>query len=94
MVSVRARKRRDSGLAARVELGRRVVVGTAARGRRVPPHMVQWVMGHERSSTTLDRYTRPTGNSSRILDALNDPVREGPNEDDPHDGSEPMSALA
>jgi hypothetical protein len=56
--------------------------------------MVQWVMGHERSSTTLDRYTRPTGNSSRILDALNDPVREGPNEDDPHDGPERMSALA
>jgi integrase len=38
----------------------------------VPPNMVQRVMGHERSSTTLDLYTRRTDNSDRILRALND----------------------
>ena len=40
----------------------------------VPPKMVQRVMGYERSSTTLDLYTRRNDNSSRILDALNDPA--------------------
>ncbi len=39
----------------------------------VPPNMVQRVMGHERSSTTLDLYTRRTDNSDRILRALTDP---------------------
>jgi integrase len=58
----------------------------------VPPNMVQRVMGHERSSTTLDLYTRRTHNSSRILGALNDPVGEEPDEDDPDDGPEPVSA--
>jgi integrase len=38
----------------------------------VPPNMVQRVMGHERSSTTLDLYTRRTDNPTRILRALND----------------------
>lgn len=45
----------------------------------VPPNMVQRVLGHERSSTTLDLYTRRTDNSERILQALDD-------EDDPNDG--------
>jgi integrase len=47
----------------------------------VPPNMVQRVVGHERSSTTLDLYTRRTDNSDRILSALDDPE-----EDDPDDG--------
>ena len=47
----------------------------------VPPNMVQRVMGHERSSTTLDLYTRRTDNSDRILQALNDPDED----DDPDD---------
>ena len=34
--------------------------------------MMQRVMGHERSATTLDLYTRRTDNSSRILEALDD----------------------
>jgi len=51
--------------------------------------MVQRVMGHERSSTTLDLYTRRTDNSSRILDALNDPVGDEPDEEDPDEGPEP-----
>ena len=38
----------------------------------VPPNMVQRVMGHERSSTTLDLYTRRTDNGARILEALSD----------------------
>jgi integrase len=38
----------------------------------VPPNMVQRVMGHERSSTTLDLYTRRTDDTSRILRALDD----------------------
>jgi hypothetical protein len=54
--------------------------------------MVQRVLGHERATTTLDLYTRRTDNSSRILDALNDPAGEGTDEDDPDDGSEPVSA--
>ncbi|GAA1391138.1 tyrosine-type recombinase/integrase [Pseudonocardia kongjuensis] len=45
----------------------------------VPPNMVQRVLGHERSSTTLDLYTRRTDNSARILQALDD--------EDPDDGS-------
>lgn len=36
----------------------------------VPVNMVQRVMGHERSSTTLDLYTRRTDDHSRILQAL------------------------
>jgi integrase len=42
----------------------------------VPPNMVQRVMGHERSSTTLDLYTRRTDNSDRILRALDDADEE------------------
>jgi integrase len=38
----------------------------------VPPNMVQRVMGHERSSTTLDLYTRRTEDTARILQALDD----------------------
>jgi hypothetical protein len=38
----------------------------------VPPNMVQRVMGHERSSTTMDLYTRRTDNADRILEALTD----------------------
>lgn len=34
--------------------------------------MVQRVLGHEKSSTTLGLYTRRTDNSSRVLQALND----------------------
>jgi hypothetical protein len=34
-------------------------------------------MGHERSSTTLDLYTRRTDNPDRILDALTDPDDDG-----------------
>jgi hypothetical protein len=57
----------------------------------VPVNMVQRVLGHERSSTTLDLYTRRTDNSSRILEALNDPG--GTLEDeDPDEGSEPVCA--
>lgn len=35
----------------------------------VPPNMVQRVVGHERSSTTLDLYTQRTEDPSRILRA-------------------------
>jgi integrase len=52
----------------------------------VPPNMVQRVMGHERSSTTLDLYTRRTDDSDRILRALTDPG------DDPDDGASPVLA--
>lgn len=45
----------------------------------VPPNMVQRVLGHERSSTTLDLHTRRTDNSARILRALDD------ENDDPDD---------
>ena len=38
----------------------------------VPPNMVQRVMGHERSSTTLDLDTRRTDDATRILRALDD----------------------
>jgi integrase len=38
----------------------------------VPVNMVQRVLGHEKSSTTLDLYTRRTDNRRRILDALTD----------------------
>jgi integrase len=38
----------------------------------VPVNMVQRVMGHERSSTTLDLYTRRTEDHGRILRALAD----------------------
>jgi integrase len=43
----------------------------------VPPNMVQKVMGHEKSATTLDFYTRRTDDPTRILQALDD--------DDPDD---------
>lgn len=43
----------------------------------VPPNMVQRVMGHERSTTTLDLYTRRTDNSVRILQAFDDDPGEG-----------------
>jgi len=36
----------------------------------VPVNMVQKVMGHERSSTTLNLYTRRTDNHDRILQAM------------------------
>jgi hypothetical protein len=42
--------------------------------------MVQRVMGHERSSTTLDLYTRRTDDPTRILRALDD------DEEDEDDG--------
>jgi integrase len=45
----------------------------------VPINMVQKVMGHERSSTTLDLYTRRTDDHDRILQALD----RGDDEDDP-----------
>lgn len=38
----------------------------------VPVNMVQRVMGHERSSPTLDLYTRRTDGHDRILRALGD----------------------
>jgi integrase len=44
----------------------------------VPPNMVQRVMGHERSATTLDFYTRRTDNSDRVLRALDDPDDDPP----------------
>jgi hypothetical protein len=49
--------------------------------------------GHERLSTTLDLYTCRTDNSSRILDALNDP-EEVPDDEDPGGGPEPINAPA
>ncbi|MFC5993637.1 tyrosine-type recombinase/integrase [Pseudonocardia hispaniensis] len=49
----------------------------------VPINMVQRVMGHERSTTTLDLYTRRTDGHDRILRALG--------EDDDEDG--PAGAL-
>jgi hypothetical protein len=55
--------------------------------------MVQRVLGHERSSTTLDLDTRRADNSSRILDALNDPADDR-DEDDPDDGPDAVSAPA
>lgn len=48
----------------------------------VPPNMVQRVLGHERASTTLDLYTRRTGNSERILQALDDRDDESGDDDD------------
>lgn len=43
----------------------------------VPVNMVQRVMGHERSATTLDLYTRRTDNGERILRALTDDEEDG-----------------
>ncbi|WP_016699319.1 tyrosine-type recombinase/integrase [Actinoalloteichus spitiensis] len=43
----------------------------------VPVNMVQRVLGHERSSTTLDVYTRRTDNRARLLDALDDRDDDG-----------------
>lgn len=56
----------------------------------VPPNMVQRVLGHERSSTTLDLYTRRTDNSARILQALSDDEDE---DDDPDDDDGPAGSL-
>ena len=50
-------------------------------------------MGPERSSTTPDLYTRRTDNSSRILDALNDPTKY-PDDEHPDGGPEPINAPA
>ena len=49
----------------------------------VPVNMVQRVLGHERSSTTLDLYTRRTDDPTRVLRALDD----GPDDEDPEDGA-------
>lgn len=46
----------------------------------VPVNMVQRVMGHEKSSTTLDLYTRRTDGYERILRALGE-------DDEPDDGA-------
>ena len=43
----------------------------------VPVNMVQRVLGHERSSTTLDLYTRRTDDPSRVLRALDDGPDDG-----------------
>ncbi|MEU6129235.1 tyrosine-type recombinase/integrase [Saccharopolyspora sp. NPDC047091] len=43
----------------------------------VPVNMVQRVLGHERSSTTLDLYTRRTDGGDRILRALTDEADDG-----------------
>lgn len=43
----------------------------------VPVNMVQRVMGHERSSTTLDLYARRTDNGDRILRAPCDGGEDG-----------------
>jgi integrase len=45
----------------------------------VPVNMVQRVMGHERSSTTLDLYTRRTDDQGRILHALGENDDPGDN---------------
>src|SRR4029079_19010159 len=47
----------------------------------VPPNMVQRVLGHERSSTTLDLYTRRTDDPTRVLRALDDEPDEVPPKD-------------
>jgi integrase len=54
----------------------------------VPVNMVQRVMGHERSLTTLDLYTRRTDNGDRILRALTDA------DDDPDEGEAGVLAPA
>jgi len=48
----------------------------------VPINMVQKVMGHERSSTTLDLYTRRTDDHDRILQALDGGDDQDDGEDD------------
>ena len=53
----------------------------------VPVNMVQRVLGHEKSSTTLDLYTGRTDNRARILDALTD-------EDDEEGGAADAVAQA
>ncbi len=42
----------------------------------VPVNMVRRVLGHERSSTTLDLYTRRTEDPSRVLRAFDDPEQD------------------
>jgi integrase len=56
----------------------------------VPPNMVQRVMGHERSSTTVDLCTRRTDNSVRILQTLDDQT----DDEDPDDPTELVPAPA
>ena len=51
----------------------------------MPVNMVQRVMGHERSSTTLDLYTRRTDDQERILRALGEV--DDPDDDDGAAGS-------
>jgi len=53
--------------------------------------MVQRVMGHERSSTTLDLYTRRTNNAERILRALSDD--DGPDDEDDGGGAGVPAAI-
>lgn len=55
----------------------------------VPPNMVQRVLGHEKSTTTLDLHTRRTDDSERILRALDDPSGEG-RDDEPPDAPVPV----
>lgn len=52
----------------------------------VPINMVQRVLGHERSSTTLDICTRRTDNSAHILQALTDDHTTDDDEGDSDDG--------
>jgi integrase len=58
----------------------------------VPINMVQRVLGHEKSSTTLDIYTRRTDNSARILQALTDDHTKDDGEGDSDGGA--AGALA
>ncbi|MDF2975435.1 MAG: hypothetical protein K0S40_163 [Actinomycetospora sp.] len=51
------------------------------RGRRRPANMVQRVLGHERSSTTMDLYTRRTDDADRVLEALSDDDEDGQGDD-------------
>jgi hypothetical protein len=50
--------------------------------------MVQRVMGHERSSTTLNLYTRRTDDPTRVLRALDD------EEDGDDGGSHPLAEAS
>lgn len=55
----------------------------------VPPNMVQRVLGHERSSTTMDLYTRRTDDADRVLDALSDDDDDDQGDDGSADVREP-----
>ena len=52
---------------------------------------MQRVLGHERSTSTLDLYTRRTDNSSRILDALTD-ADGTPEDEEPDNDPDPVRA--